>query len=263
MIKLDKIGSDPEFFIVDREDSPVGAFLFFEGTKHNPQDVGNGFAILKDNLLVEGNIPPASTRQEFIDNMEMLKALINSVLKPQKARIMSLDVMKYHEMWINTPDGLDFGCSQFKEAYSMKTLQTPMLEGCGRSAGFHIHISYKTEDGFPFSKIELNGLIAKAMDYFIGLPSDQIFYSKERRSAYGILGAFRDTQYGIEYRSLGGFFTKKQYLGWVYDQTVKAIEFCSDLSNLKLLKEVKEAKIENYEKLGINLGIQIPEKITV
>ena len=127
----------------------------------------------------------------------------------------------------------------------------------------HVHVSYKMDKSCPVSKIEMNGLLTKAMDYFLGLPSDQVFYSKERRSAYGVLGAYRDTAYGFEYRSLGGFFTKKQYLGWIYDQTVKAVQFCSRIENLELLRNIHEAKIENYEKIGINLEEQIPEKIKV
>lgn len=264
IISLDKVGSDPEFFITDHEDKPIASFLFFEGTKDDPQDVGNGFKILKDNLLVEGNIPPANNRQEFIDNMEMLKSLISAVINPQKAKLIANDMMKYDDMWINTLDGQSFGCSVFIDSYTGKIIQTPILRNDNRTAGFHIHISYnKLQKKLPMKTNELNRLIGKAMDYFIGIPSDKIFSTPERRNNYGVFGAIRYTPYGLEYRSLGGFFTQKKYLGWVYDQTEKAIEYCSDLENLEKLTTITSASEDNYAFLGINIEQQVPELIKV
>lgn len=263
MIQLLKIGSDPEFFIVDDKNNPIGSYVFFDGTKEEPEEMDNGFGILKDNLLVEGNIPPSASKEEFVDNMEFLKELIQSVLTPQKAILHSADVMEFDPMWINTPDGQYFGCSQFKSAYAKKNFDTPTLRNNKRQAGFHIHISYTINDKCDIFKREMNGLIAKAMDCFLGMPSDEILFSEERRGSYGVLGAYRDTSYGLEYRSLGGFFTASEYLPWVYDQTIKAIDFCKSIENLELLRTLTSANNKNYEKLNISLAKQIPVKIQI
>lgn len=259
MIKFNKIGSDPEFFLVDKEGNPVPSFLFIEGSKHDPQVMEPGFSVLRDNLLAEGNIPPVDNKEEFIDNMKTLKRIINILASSGDAKITYADIMKYHPMWINTPDGQEFGCSMYMNAWTGKEVQTPMLEGDTRSAGMHIHISYDIVDkNCGINKTEFNRLIAKAMDYFVGIPSDQIFYSGERRKFYGALGSYRNTNYGgVEYRSLGGFFTQDKYLGWIYDQTMKAIDYCKEIHNIELLREIHSPDVKNYEILGINLEEQL------
>ena len=109
----------------------------------------------------------------------------------------------------------------------------------------------------------MNSLIAKAMDCFLGMPSDEVLFSEERRGSYGVLGAYRDTSYGLEYRSLGGYFTASKYLPWVYDQTIKAINFCKSMENLKLLQTISSAHNNNYEILNISLAEQIPVKTKI
>ena len=79
MITNITVGSDPEFFIIQKyEDAefPIPAYEIIPGTKSDPIDFGNGFKVLIDNVLVEGNIPPANTREEFVNNMRMLKSII-------------------------------------------------------------------------------------------------------------------------------------------------------------------------------------------
>lgn len=259
MIKLDKIGSDPEFGIVDSIGQPLPSFLFFDGTKKTPELMGNGFAVLKDNLLVEGNIPACATKEKFIDSMKFLKSLIEVPLKEEDLEILSEDLIEYNPIWINTPDGQEFGCSDFKSAYKRNNIRTPHLTTDIRQVGFHIHVSFDIIDK-RFSRKKYANYLTKAMDYFVGIPSDQILYSKERRESYGALGSYRNTPYGFEYRSLGGYFTKDHYLEWVYDQTVKAIQFCSVLTNLEKLDKVTDPSIENYKLLNINLGAQVPVK---
>lgn len=260
IIKFKTIGSDPEFGIIDGNNNPLPSFIFFDGTKDKPKKMGGDFAILKDNLLVEGNIPACETKEEFVDAMKFLKDLIQIPLTTENLKVASEDILEYNEMWINTPDGQEFGCSKFKAAYRKRELDTPILNGLKRPIGFHIHIGYEVLDK-SFNRKELNNLIAKAMDLFVGMPSDEIKYTPERRANYGALGSYRDTSYGMEYRSLGGYFTQDKYLPWVYEQTVKAIEFCGIEKNLELLESFAVASKDNYDIANININEQIPQLI--
>lgn len=264
MITLDKIGSDPEFGILDPDGNPIPSFIFFEGTKQYPEDMGNGFSILKDNLLVEGNIPACKSKQEFIDAMKFLKGIIQIPLNRDGSALVSADILDYHPMWINTPDGQEFGCSNFRNAYSDKDIQTPVIHTNTRELGMHVHISYITNNN-KYKVSQYNKLIAKAMDFFLGIPSDKIHYSKERRESYGVLGSYRNSKIyqGMEYRSLGGYFTKDEYLPWIYDQTVKAMEFCAVEENLTKLESIESPDEKYYKLLGIKLEEQVPTLIKV
>jgi len=101
MIKFDTIGSDPEFLIHNGEEF-LPSFMFIKGTKKNPENKGNGFAILKDNLLIEGNIPPARERDEFIGYMTLLKELINDVLEVSGAKLFEDDIAAFEDKYIFT-----------------------------------------------------------------------------------------------------------------------------------------------------------------
>lgn len=256
ILKLNKIGSDPEFFISSEDQRLIPSFFFFEGTKINPQIMDNGFAVLKDNLLVEGNIPPADSREEFVSSMKFLKSIISVPLKQKNCKISYLDIGEFEEGFIYSPDGQEFGCGAFFNAYTRDLQQTPRLNSNTRQAGFHIHASYDLENK-DYNLYELNFLIAKAFDFFLGIPSDEISYSKERRNSYGILGGFRSPEYGIEYRALGGLFTQDKYLDWVYNQTVKVFDYCNNIDNLQKLEQVKQPSKEYYQFLDIELDKQL------
>lgn len=117
------IGSDPEFFIVDKKNNPYPSINLFEGTKENPEDKGNGFAIVKDNVLVEGNIPPANTKEEFVKYMKELKYLINSILELKGLKLYSTDSMKYAPRYLKHPEACIFGCSAYKNAWEKGLFQ--------------------------------------------------------------------------------------------------------------------------------------------
>jgi len=259
MIKFNSIGSDPEFFIVSKSKKMLPSFAFIEGTKDEPEDMGNGFSLLKDNLLIEGNIPACETKEEFIDAMKFLKDMINAVASTKNAHIHCSDLETFTKRYLNTPDGLSFGCSSYINAWSKKEVRTPILANLdSRSAGFHIHIGYDIlESGY--SKEQINTAIARAFDFFVTLPSDQIYFCDLRRKYYGAYGSYRNKPYGLEVRALGGYFAQDKYLGWVYDQTVKTIEYTSKnmdkLLNLKMDKPTEDS----YKELNINLSEQIPK----
>ena len=121
LIDIDNItiGSDPEFFIVNSKDEAFPSIGIFNGTKDEPEDQGGGFALLKDNVLVEGNIPPAKTCEEFVTYMKTLKAMMNSVLAIAGLKLHSSDSMKFKPRFLTHPEANVFGCSSYKNAWCL------------------------------------------------------------------------------------------------------------------------------------------------
>lgn len=113
------IGSDPEFFIVSNNGEAFPSTNIFNGTKDEPEDQGGGFALLKDNVLVEGNIPPAHNVEEFVVAMKTLKSMINSVLAISNLKLYSADSMKFKPRFLEHPEANTFGCSAYKNAWEI------------------------------------------------------------------------------------------------------------------------------------------------
>lgn len=264
MPKFVMIGSDPEFFIKTKN-TYLPSYLFTEGNKIVPESLGDDYFVLKDNLVIEGNIPPASDCDSWVKNMLSLKTQISNIITEvnDKAILFEGDKAVYKEEYIDTPDGQLFGCSSFIDAWEKVVKLSPNFESNFRTCGFHIHLSYdltEKELELGYTKPDMNVLIIRALDHFLGLPSDKTFYCQERREGYGLLGSYRDTPYGVEYRPLGGHFTKEKYLIWIYEQVQKTFLYLNDENNLNKLNDLKTASFENYEYLGIDLKKQIFKK---
>ena len=259
------IGSDPEFFIVDKEGDAFPSFDIFKGTKAVPEDKGDGYAVLKDNVLVEGNIPPAHSKEEYIHNMKNLKSLISSVLDLAGLKLHNADSMPIKPRYLKHDEANVFGCSAYKNAWEIGSFTADDLTKLTRrSCGDHQHIGYQlTTD--RFTKKQMNRHIAKAFDYFVTYPSRLHYNDEFREKYYGNYGVYRDCPaYGLEARALGGYFTGDEYLEWVYEQTIKAITFCADEKNIDKLNitlcpitDDKEHTNAQYKVLGIDLNNQL------
>ena len=259
------IGSDPEFFIVSANGEAFPSIGIFNGTKDEPEDQGGGFALLKDNVLVEGNIPPANNCEEFVASMKTLKAMMNSVLAISGLKLHSADSMKFKPRFLAHPEANVFGCSSYKNAWEIGTFSAENMSFMPqRVAGHHHHIGYQLLTGTITQKV-MNRYIAKAFDYFVVFPARQHHNDEFRAKYYGNYGVYRDCPaYGLEARALGGHFTADEHLAWAYEQTIKAVEFCSEDDNLPLLLSVKapvtedvEFTLTQYEILGVNLSDQL------
>ena len=171
---------------------------------------------------------------------------------------------------------MEFGCSPYLNAWDEEEHRAKDLsEERFRTAGFHVHIGYDISPEYVWSKQTISPLIAKAFDMFVILPSCMVHVDRRRFENYGGLGQYRETSYGLECRSLGAYFANDKYLGWVFDQTMKAIEFVSDEENVyKLMYLTKpEARFKSslftydssvYKTLGIEEREQlIPSNLLV
>ena len=68
------IGADPELFIINEKTndvvSSIGLIPGIKGKPFEPKGYKKGFGIETDNILAEFNIPPAESKQEFINNFD-------------------------------------------------------------------------------------------------------------------------------------------------------------------------------------------------
>jgi len=113
------IGSDPEAFILSEAvNSVVSAKRFTVGTKDVPEDMGDGYALMNDNILIEGNVPPSRTRDEFIVNMTKLHDMISERASRRFAKQVNSDAMEISTDLARTKEAREFGCSSFRDAWN-------------------------------------------------------------------------------------------------------------------------------------------------
>lgn len=272
MIKNISFGSDPEYFIKNTETGEIiSSIPLINGTKEMPESIGDGYFVLTDNILAEGNVPPETDPMKFMNNLIELKRRINIYLKNKypQLELFHEDCMDINPMFLTDPDALLFGCSPYMNAWDHKEHRANDLSSENfRTAGFHLHVGYEF-DGKPiYSKKYFNAIIARAFDIFVTLPSILIHFDKRRFFNYGGLGQYRDTSYGVECRSLGGFFVDDQYLPWVIEQTCNALLFVKDQDNVITLASMKKPEVKMtstgpsfdisvYEELNLSLKEQL------
>lgn len=235
MIKNLTFGSDPEYFIRNKNTGKiVSSIPIINGTKEEPEPLGKGFFILKDNILAEGNVPPVKTKEEFIYVMSELKTRINEYIQERYPvlEVYHADCLELDMAFLSHPDALQFGCSPYLNAWDSEVHRANDLSSESyRTCGSHYHIGYDVEDNIIWSKETINTIFTRAFDLFLTIPSCLIHVDQRRFENYGGLGQYRDTIYGLECRSLGGFFANPDYAGWIYDQLQKVIEFIKNEEN--------------------------------
>ncbi len=240
MLKFN-IGSDPEFFLLDTETqsivSSIGIIPGEKGNAYKPKDLPKGYGLEIDNILGEFNIPPCDTKEDFIEAMRTMKDWTTKFMKEQNPNLEMLHIASaiINEDQLQSEEAKLFGCSVDYNAYTGNPNPKPCAENQSlRSCGLHIHVGIER----PITEEEALELV-RLMDKYLGVPSIFMDGDKRRRELYGKAGAFRFTPYGIEYRTLSGFFLQDEYLGWLYDGTAMAVK---DFSEGKFLtpKECRE-----------------------
>lgn len=118
------IGSDPELFIFDKKENKVISSIgIIPGEKGNPwrdESWPEGFGLETDNILAEFNIPPARTKDEFINSMNFMKDYIRNFVKrvnPNYDIVCAASKMVTKDQ-LDSPQALEFGCSVDYNAYT-------------------------------------------------------------------------------------------------------------------------------------------------
>jgi hypothetical protein len=204
------IGTDPELFLTDsRTGGVVPVCGLIGGEKGKPMDLGGGFGVQEDNVMVEFNTPPKHDPYDFAASVrEGIEKVTNLVCtRHEHLRLDDQSERLFSGIQLDTPQARMFGCSQDFDAYQQGSPFTPVLpeelvdgDGAWRFAGGHVHLGYDNPHGIP------DFVVSSFADVFLGLPAVGLDNQPKRRALYGAPGRYRPTPYGIEYRVLSNFW---------------------------------------------------------
>jgi len=215
------IGCDPEMFL--KQGDYVSAHGLIPGTKEAPHSVTNG-AVQVDGMAVEFNITPAQDEEAFITNINTVMAQLRAMLPAHEIVADPVAEFTREYMASQPPEALEMGCEADYNAYTGEANPRPNGNVSFRTAGGHVHIGW-TKD-MPLDDpehVEACQMLARELDYYLGIPSVFWDHDDRRRELYGNPGAYRVKPYGVEYRSLSNAWLKDEALmRIVYRQTMKA-----------------------------------------
>jgi len=221
-MNLVSLGSDPEYILHKKRGNSrtfVGSQGIIPGNKRRPHRVTHG-AIHRDNVLLELNPEPATTEEEFDNNLQvLLDEVQRDYLTPRGAHITNKTSHVFAEKFIQLPETREFGCDGDICAWDVEYEQPiPELVGRLRSAGGHIHLGLDNPDVFEFPNI------VQRLDLFISLPLVLLDADVFRRRWYGQAGKYRPKSYGLEYRTPSNCWTfAAENRRWVFRQAQRAV----------------------------------------
>lgn len=220
------VGADPELFMrhpdtgdfISADDLDGGPRI--PGTKWEPHKVPFG-AVQIDGTALEFNIDPAKTVDEFVHNINAVRATICAMVPGYN--VVAEPVAHFKPDYFNNhvpSHAQELGCNPDYNGWTFDTNPRPDPAGEPfRTASGHVHIGwgedFDVEDRDHFL---LCCKFARQLDYYLGMHS--LMWDKDgtRRSLYGKAGAFRPKSYGLEYRVLSNRWLDDQGLiRWVYN----------------------------------------------
>lgn len=209
------IGSDLEMFLKHKEtDELISAINMFGGTKKDPKYIGNLCYIQEDNILVEANIPPVTTFNDFFKYISYIKHYITENYPEVKLHYSSSEEASL--FLLADPKAREFGCdpvlivdyNQDGDVIPDEDFENSILEKQNsniRVGGFHIHFGY--ENPTPEISREIVKLFEKNVT--LKLMNEEVD-DYNRRQFYGKAGEYRIKPYGLECRSLGSSLLKDE-----------------------------------------------------
>jgi len=222
------VGADPELFMRNPNNGDfISAHDRVPGTKYEPFKVPKG-AIQVDGTALEFNIDPASTVEQFVDNIKSVRATLESYVPG--FNVVAEPVANYNQKyWLTEvpPEAQTLGCDPDYNAWTMEQ-NPPPNPGTKpfRTASGHVHIGWsKDQDVYDKEHYLMCCKVARQMDYYLGIHS--LLWDKDstRRSLYGKAGAFRPKPYGVEYRVLSNrWLDNDELIAWVYNSVQIGVE---------------------------------------
>lgn len=259
------VGCDPEYF-VKKNGIFQSAHGLIAGDKKNPQKVRNG-AVQVDGMAVEFNIDPAANEDAFVFSINDVMAQLNAMIPTYEPIISSVAHFDLEVMKAQPQEALELGCEPDFNAWTGHCNPRPDGDRPMRTASGHVHIGFTEgiEVSDPLHIYQCN-LVAKELDFYLGLPSLLFDADPTRREMYGKAGAVRYKPYGVEYRTLSNAWLKSETLmRWVFRNAVKGVkeimngnslvEKYGDIQDIINNSDVKKARaIIKKENLEVCLG---------
>jgi hypothetical protein len=220
------LGCDPELFVVNKEGKPRSAHGLVPGTKEAPYKVNKG-AIQVDGMALEFNIDPASSEDEWVENISTVMQELRTATSPEfKFHIKPSVRFNGNHLNAQPEEAKELGCMPDIDAYTMKENPRPDGNTTLRTASGHIHIGLEKDADVTSEAHAIKyATLVKHLDLFLGLRSLEWDTDRTRRELYGNPGAMRLKPYGVEYRVLSNqWLEKEELVRFVYRQTLRCIE---------------------------------------
>lgn len=167
------------------------------------------YAVQEDNVMLEFNIPAATSTGRFCDYIaKALNVIEIQYLQPQKLEFkFEISHSFKPEDLAPFPQAFQIGCLPDMNAYAdgdrIREPFSIIHFGNQRFCGGHLHVQYNKNRVPPH-------IFAQFMDFFT-LPFLSYDSQRLRRLFYGQPGIYREKEYGIEYRTLSNFWLNKKF----------------------------------------------------
>lgn len=259
------LGSDPEFFIRDiKTQEIVSSIGVIPGTKKEPFLIDNlGHSLMRDNVAGEFTTIPTNTRQAFIKEHMFMRAFLKQFLSEKGLEYSFTASEEFTGEQLDNDEARTLGCDPSLNMWTNEENIPPDAGAMYRSAAGHIHIGYNS----PTTELSIE--LMRCFDLFVTLPSlfmDNNAKSTRRRNLYGKAGEARLQKHGLEARTLSNFWLESEALiGWVYDQTERAINYMNsaNFEDLSLETETGKNIVEAINTNNLDLAGKIMDQFKI
>lgn len=251
-------GSDPEIFIVDKDNVVIPSFLFLKSNKDPNRIPESEQPIFWDGFQAEFNVLAQSCLDSTVSHTFYGLRELNSLAKKhdKNARLTIIPTMDIppHMLVDNKDEHVQFGCMPSKNVYGIKGKIADGREVPFRSAGGHIHLE------LSFNQKKKIEQYVKALDAILGVACVSMFGAYDdsrRREYYGLAGEYRTPSHGMEYRPLSNVWMchpTAMYI--VYDLARKVISLV-DQGLFHLWKYDEAEVIDCINQCNIPLACEI------
>lgn len=227
-VPLITVGADPELFVRNKKTKKfVSAHNLVPGTKKDPHKVAYG-AVQFDGVAAEFNIEPTNTYQHFTSYCAEVQKSLKGFIGADNELVIE-PTADFDPIYF---DGLpgdvrELGCNPDFNGWTGEQNPSPDASGNPymRTASGHVHVGWGKDFDIndPAHRADCN-LVARQLDYALGITSLLWDPDNKRRSLYGKAGALRYKMYGMEYRTLSNkWLINPAISNYVASQTVSAL----------------------------------------
>lgn len=256
------IGSDFELFI---QDTTTGQFVssldILDGKdKYNPFVVDEHTKFFCDNVLFEGNVKYALTKEELVNNFRFTLTKMAECLHQlygDKYNLIADAAHEFDNETLNHPLAREAGCSVSYNAHTMAVSEAaPFSEVNTRTSALHFHFGRTDFDLIKKSRGEIlldtksRNDIVLLSDLFLGNTMNIIDGDRDnsilRRKYYGKAGELRIPKFGLEYRVLHSYFLRHpSMIETVYDIIEYMFEIVRNKQENKILESFNLETVRN------------------
>lgn len=219
------VGCDPEIFLSDSSGNVVSAHNLIPGTKARPYPTKYG-AVQVDGVAAEINTTPTERWDVFQMYVRETMKELQAMVPKHKFEIKPCNIFN-KEYFDTLPEETKLlGCDPDYNAWTGQVNPAPSAENKFlRTAAGHIHVGWTNVDN-PMDETHFEDcrIVAKQLDYCLGVYTLLWDNDSRRRELYGRAGAFRPKKYGIEYRTPSNMWLRHDGLaGQVFNMAYTAV----------------------------------------